>query len=200
MGETGTAANNEGLGQAAQNSWIRAEDAAATPEEKSAVHQKREKANQERFDAMERQKRAAANAAEAEDKRLQSAQEERIHAAEAKAAEANAPAEEQAENGEVLGWWQANEQSIEGALVRVACEGEEKRLVLAGNGKREVSLSVTGKTKFDGGLSADSFPCGKTAGTTRLQVTTEKAQTKGGRAGTGRAASLEAVRVRALQP
>ncbi|MGA8593644.1 MAG: hypothetical protein WB676_02775 [Bryobacteraceae bacterium] len=148
--------SGEGKGIAAQNSWIRAEDAAATPDERERVQKRRQDLENQRLDAEEKAKKDAQEAAHAEDERLQADQTARIRAAEQRANTANGGSSGSAENKDVLPWWNAGEHPLEASLVRVDCLDQRARLwVKPGKGKTMALLvSDPSRVAIDGTKTA----------------------------------------------
>lgn len=146
----------EGKGIAAQNSWIRAEDAAATPEERQLVQKRRKDLENQRLDAEEKARKDALEATHAEDERLQKEQVARIQAAEQKANEANGGPSGSAANQDVMPWWKAGEHPLEASLVKVDCLDQGARLwVKPGKGKTMALLvSDPSRVAIDGTKTA----------------------------------------------
>jgi hypothetical protein len=146
----------EGKGIAAQNSWVRAEDAAATPEERERVHKRRQDLENQRLDAEEKARRDAQEAAHVEDERLQTEQTARIRAAEQRANAANAGSSDSSANNNVMPWWNAGEHPLEASLVRVDCLDQGARLwVKTGKAKTIVLLiSDPSRVAIDGTKTA----------------------------------------------
>ena len=78
-----------GQAMSAQNSWARAEDNAASDEQRDRIRRARDAAESKRLNAEEAARREAQEAARAEDARLRQAQMDRIHAAERRANASN---------------------------------------------------------------------------------------------------------------
>jgi hypothetical protein len=152
----------QGKGQIAQNSWIRAEDAAATPEERKAIHEKRRSLENERLDAQENARKHEAAAAKAEDDRLREAQLARIRKAEQKADEANSDGTNEPK-GEVLQWWNAGEHPVQGELVRVDCLGQSARLMLKLDGGKRLAVLAADPSKVRKEGPDAEFACGAVA-------------------------------------
>lgn len=151
-----------GKGRIAQNSWIRAEDAAATPEERSAIHEKRRALENERLDGQQDARKQEAQAAKADDDRLREAQLARIREAEQKAAAANRAGTDES-SGEVLAWWNAGEHPAQGDLVRVDCLGEQARLLLKLASGKRLSVLVADPAKVRKEGPDAEFACGALA-------------------------------------
>jgi hypothetical protein len=143
--------SKEGKGVSAQNSWIKAEDAAASPEERARVHQEREKNESERLDAAAAAKRAEADAAKAEDERLKNEHLSRIRTAEERANEANGGAPAQTAQAEppngVVPWWNPGERPLEANLIRVDCIEQHARLWLKPASGKTLALLVDDPSK-----------------------------------------------------
>jgi hypothetical protein len=132
----------EGKGMAAQNSWIRAEDAAVTPESRAEVEKKRKSLENQRLDAMEKAKRDAREAAIADNQRAYDAQMARIRAAEEKANRQNMAESEPESKDAVLPWFSQGEHPLEAVLVRVDCLQGEARLFLRDTMGKTLNLLV----------------------------------------------------------
>jgi hypothetical protein len=133
----------DGKGIAAQNSWIRAEDAAATPAEREGVHKRRQDLENQRLDAEQKARKDAQDAAHADDERLQNEQMAQIHAAEQRANQANASSGGSAGNKDVLPWWNPGERPIEASLVRVDCLDQRARLWVKPEKGKTMALLVS---------------------------------------------------------
>lgn len=173
----------EGKGRPAQNSWIRAEDAAATQEERKAIHAKRQSLENERLDAEQNARRQEAAAARAEDDRLRNDQMARIRAAEQKADEANSEGASTS-NGDVLPWWSEGQHPIEGSLVQVDCLGEQMRLILQAASGKKLMLLVPNAAKVRKEGPNAVFACGALISPRKVSVTyTVRADKRLGTAG-----------------
>jgi hypothetical protein len=160
----------QGKGQAAQNSWIRAEDAAASPEERSAIHGKRRALENDRLDAQQNARKQEAQAAKAEDDRLREAQLARIREAEQKAATANSGGKDES-SGEVLQWWNAGEHPAQGDLMKVDCLGEQARLLLKLDDGKRLSLLIADPAKVRKEGPDAEFACGALAKPRKVSLT-----------------------------
>ena len=160
-----------GLSSAAQNSWIRAEDAAATPDERRQIHQRRQALENERLDAAEKAKRDTEEAARAEDARLQNEQLARIHAAEQRANEANnQSAGSSAGQGEVVHWWNNGENPVMATLLRVDCLGQQARLHVKSEAAKSLVLLVADSSKVQLDGPAAQLACGAQAPARKVSV------------------------------
>jgi hypothetical protein len=164
--------SQQGKGRLAQNSWIRAEDAAATPVERKAIHGKRLSLENERLDAQENAKRQEAASAKAEEDRLRNNQLARIRQAEKKADEANSAGTNEPK-GEVLPWWKAGERPMEANLLKVDCLGEQVRLVLKSDAGKPLSLLVADAAKVHKEGPDAGFPCGALAAPRKVSITSK---------------------------
>lgn len=160
----------QGKGQIAQNSWIRAGDAAATSEERKAIHEKRRALENERLDAQQNARKQEADAAKAEDDRLREAQLARIRKAEQKADEANSAGTD-GSSGQVLAWWNAGEHPVQGELVKVDCLGEQARLTLRVDGGKRLSVFVADPAKVRKEGPDAEFACGALAKPRKVSLT-----------------------------
>jgi hypothetical protein len=114
------------LGQAAaaQSSWIRAEDSAATPALRERLHQQQMNSEQERLDAEENASKRERDAAHQSDEQAQQAEANRIRAAEE---QANKGKDDQPEH--VVPWSEVVPQKhLLGKLMNVDCLGSNARL------------------------------------------------------------------------
>lgn len=119
----------DGHALAAQGSWLRAEDSAATDAERERVHDLRVHSEQERLDAADRERRQEREAAHLADEQAQQTEADRIRAAEAKA---NRTLDSEAGGSEptnVVPWdSMLTKKKIIGTLVRVDCFHSGDRL------------------------------------------------------------------------
>lgn len=137
------------LGQAAaaQGSWFRAEDSAATPAERDHVHQQRLDSEQERLDAEADANKQERDATHEADERAQQAEADRIHAAEQRA---NGGKDDRPEN--VVPWSDVVPQKhLLGKLVTVECLGSNARLVITDRQGTSVRLLL--KNVAESGLA-----------------------------------------------
>lgn len=141
-----------GRGMAAQNSWIRAEDAAVNAQERERIHGLREGSEERRLDAEEQARRDSQAAARAEEDRLRSQQQDRIKAAEERAAEANGDVDPAALQN-VSPWWNAGERPAQAELIRVDCLDNQARLWLKSSSGKALVLLVPDQkhARIDGG-------------------------------------------------
>jgi hypothetical protein len=122
---------------AAQSSWVRAEDSAATPAEKDRLHQERVQSEQDRLDAAEAAAKREREAAHKDDERAQDAEAARIRAAEERANKGK----DDAPPGEVLPWSAVvPEKRLTGRIVAVDCLGSNARLKVQDRAGKQVSL------------------------------------------------------------
>ena len=160
----------EGKGMAAQNSWIRAEDAAVTPEARAEVEKKRKSLENERLDAMDKAKRNAREAALADDQRAYEAQMARIHAAEEKANRQNVAVSAPEASGAVLPWFNQGEHPLEAVLVRVDCLDGEARLFLRDTAGKTLNLLVEDPKHVPIDGASTTLGCGIQHPTRRVTV------------------------------
>jgi hypothetical protein len=160
----------EGKGMAAQNSWIRAEDAAATPEERVQVETKRKSLENQRLDAMEKAKRDARAAALADDQRAYDEQMARIHAAEEKANRQNMEGSEPESGNPVVPWFNQGEHPLEAVLVRVDCINGEARLFLRDTAGKTLNLLVQNPKHVPIDGASTTLGCGIQQPTRRVTV------------------------------
>jgi hypothetical protein len=160
----------EGKGLEAQNSWIRAEDAAVTPESRAEVEQKRKSLENQRLDAMEKARRDAREAALADDQRAYEAQMARIRAAEEKANRQNMAKSEPDPQDAVLPWFGEGEHPLEGVLVRVDCLNGETRLLLRDTTGKTLNLLVQDPKRVSIDGASTTLDCGVQQPTRRVTV------------------------------
>jgi hypothetical protein len=137
------------LGQAAaaQGSWVRAEDSAATPAERERLHRERAESEQERLDAAESASKRERDAARLADEQAQQAEAARIRAAEQKA---NAGKDEAPEN--VVPWSAlVPQKQLTGKLIAVECLGSNARLEI--KDRQGSSIHLLLKNVSDSGLA-----------------------------------------------
>ncbi|MBV9294321.1 MAG: hypothetical protein JO145_02020 [Acidobacteriaceae bacterium] len=154
----------QGLASAAQGSWLRAEDAAPTPEERDRVHQLRLDSERERLDAAEEARRNEREAVHLADERAQRSQSDRVSAAEAKANQAldSAAGGKKPEN--VVPWEQVVPQKkLEGTLIRVDCLGSYARLTIKNKTGESAQLLLANASEAD-------LPCGPQQPARRVSV------------------------------
>ncbi len=113
----------------AQGSWLRAEDSAATGEERERIQKMRTEKEQERLDAAEAERRNEREAAHLDDKRAQDAELARIRAAEAKANQSIQGVAGEAQPADVVPWdATVPKKKLVGTLIRVDCLRGSARL------------------------------------------------------------------------
>lgn len=152
--------SRQGKGSAAQNSWIRAEDAAATPAERARIHQRRESLENERLDAEAAARRKQAEAAQAEDNRLRNEQLARIHSAEQRANTANGGDGQASTETGVAHWWNSGERPVDAELIRVDCLGQQARLRLKTGAGKVLSVLVVDPSKVEMYGANATLACG----------------------------------------
>ncbi|HXE13343.1 MAG TPA: hypothetical protein VN633_14555 [Bryobacteraceae bacterium] len=160
----------EGKGMAAQNSWIRAADAAATSEERAQVEKKRKSLETQRLDAMDKAKRDAREAALADDQKAYDAQMARIHEAEAKANRQNSGDSEPETSDAVLPWFNQGEHPLEAVLVRVDCLNGEAKLFLRDTAGKTLNLFVQDPKHVPIDGASTTLGCGVQQPTRRVTV------------------------------
>lgn len=140
----------QGESTAAQGTWSRAADSAATPDEREKIQQERDASEQARLDAAEEAARREREQAHLDDQRAQQAQDDRVKSAEARA---NAALEQQAGNAKVDNAvpWDATVPkkppvSLSGRLVSVDC-GDTVSLTILGAGQKTFKLTLPEKPK-----------------------------------------------------
>ncbi len=144
----------EGQASAAQGSWLRAEDAAATPQERDRIHQLRLDSEQERLNAADEARRNEREAVHLADERAQRAEADRVRAAEEKANQGldAAAGGEKPEN--VVPWDQVVPQKkLDGMLTRIDCLGSYDRLTIKNKAGDTTQLLLRNPSQAD-------LPCG----------------------------------------
>jgi hypothetical protein len=153
--------SKEGKGSATQNSWIRAEDAAASPEERQQIHRHRQDLENQRLDAQDTARRHAADVAQAEDARVRNDELARIRAAEERANGANSTnSAAAAPSGEVAHWWNSDEKPVDAVILRVDCLGQQARLHLKTSSGKMLTLLVADPAKIAMDGSNAVLACG----------------------------------------
>jgi hypothetical protein len=147
------------LGKAAQNSWIRAEDAAVDPKEKESIHAQRRASEEARLDAEDQARRDSTSTAKAEDDRLRNQQQERIKAAELRAAESNGDTDT-ADLKNVTPWWSGKDRPIEADLTRVDCLENQARLWLKNSSGKTLVLLVPDQKRLRIDGDSTELGCG----------------------------------------
>ncbi|MBV8895707.1 MAG: hypothetical protein JO051_04280 [Acidobacteriaceae bacterium] len=136
-----------GQASAAQGSWFRAEDSAATPAIRDRVHQQRVDSEQERLDAEAAANQRERDATRDADERAQQAEAGRIRAAERRA---NRGKDDQPD--QVIPWSEVVPQKhLLGKLVTVECLGSNARLVITDRQGASVRLLL--KNVSEAGLA-----------------------------------------------
>jgi len=136
-----------GQASAAQSSWFRAEDSAATPAIRDRIHQQRVESEQERLDAEAAANRRERDATREADERAQQAQTDRIRAAERRA---NSGKDDQPDK--VVPWSEVVPQKhLLGKLMSVECLGSNARLVITDRQGASVRLLL--KNVSESGLA-----------------------------------------------
>jgi hypothetical protein len=150
--------SKDGHGLLAQNSWVRAEDAADTPAERAKIHERAGSLVDQRLDAEEAARRQIAEDARVEQERLRDRQKAKIQAAEQRANKANGGTEDDLKN--VVPWFTAQDPSVEGELTRVECEDRRAKIWVKPRGARVLVLLVTNPATVSIDESRTPFPCG----------------------------------------
>ena len=126
----------------AQKAWGGAERAAATPEERSRIHQVRLQLEQERADFEAAERKRNTEERERDLARVKAESEAAIHDAETAANKKMNP--DGAPPPKAVEWWNGPEGNtkVEGALARFECLGSRARLVIAEPDGKQVLLLV----------------------------------------------------------
>ncbi|HZR78799.1 MAG TPA: hypothetical protein VFA58_06290, partial [Chthoniobacterales bacterium] len=141
-----------GEASAAQGSWLRAEDSAATTAERNRIHQLRLSSEQERLDAADQARRNEREAVHLADEKAADAEAARVSAAEAKANQALDAEAGGAKPENVVPWDQVVPQKkLEGTLTRVDCLGSNARLWVTSKAGKTTELFL--KDSSAAGLS-----------------------------------------------
>jgi hypothetical protein len=145
----------------ASKSWFSAELAAATPQEKAAVHEARRAFEEERLNREAAEKKRIADERQRELDRLRTDALNQVRAAEAKANRSLTPLEPGAKVEE---WWDDKTPSskITGVLQRVDCLGSAARVWIAPPGAKPVPLYIkdSGQVVIMTTSGEASFGCG----------------------------------------
>lgn len=159
------AQGSQGEATAAQGSWLRAEDSAATEAERNRVHQLRLDSEQARLDAAEAAERREREAPHLADERAERSEAARIRAAEKRA---NAAIDAQAGGNKpetVVPWSEVVPQKkVSGKLLRVDCLGSDARITVSD--KPGISVRLLVKNASESGLS-----CGAQQPAPRVWIT-----------------------------
>jgi len=141
-------------------SWLRAEGAALTPQEKEQIQAKAAQQEEGRLDAVERERQARRAADEADLARVREAEMARIREAEKKA-NATLDASSNAPIANPVPWWNAPTGSaVKGDLVRVECIGTVAKLRIRGAGGQTTTMVIRDATKITLDGTSNSFTCG----------------------------------------
>jgi hypothetical protein len=117
--------------QAAQGSWLRAEDSAPNEAERERIHQLREGSEDERLNAADAARRREREAVHLADQRAQQSEADRIHAAELKANQALDAASGTAAPVDAVPWNSVvPKKKITGVLTQVDCLHTGVRLLV----------------------------------------------------------------------
>ncbi len=136
-----TVQSKAGEATAAQGSWLRAEDAAPTPETREQVHQQRLKSEDGRIEAVEKARDRERNATYYADQKAQQRESRRIAAAEKKANSSLAAEGGEVSSADAIPWGDlASAKKMEGSITRVDCAGKDARLTVKDTAGRTVVL------------------------------------------------------------
>ncbi len=148
-----------GHAEVAQGTWLRAEDSAATPEERDRIHQQRLASEQERLDAAEAARCKERDAARLEDERAQQAEAARIRAAEEKANEKLEAAAGGAKPEKVVPWEETvRQRKINGTLIRVDCLRHSDRLWVKDKTGKVLQLFLKEPNQIDAACGSQQQP------------------------------------------
>lgn len=149
--------------QAAQGSWLRAEDSAPNEAERERIHQLREGSEDERLDAADAARRREREAVHLADQRAQQSEMDRIHAAEAKANQALDAASGTAAPADVVPWNSVvPKKKITGVLTQVDCLHTGVRLLVK-SGSQVLALYLKDATSLN-------LACGAQRSTRRVTI------------------------------
>jgi hypothetical protein len=148
----------DGHAAAAQGSWLRAEEAAATETERVRIHQLRLDSEEARLDAADKAREQEREAVHILNQRAQQAQTSRVRAAEQKANRALEAESGSARPENVVPWDDVvPRKRLDGVLTRVDCLGSNARLTL--QSKDGASTSLLLKNASQSGLTCgDQHP------------------------------------------
>ncbi len=131
----------DGHAVAAQGSWLRAEDSAATDSEREKIHAARLGSEQQRLNAAEAERERERNAVHLENQRAEDAETARIRAAEEKANQRLSAAAEGSKPETVVPWEDTvPKRKLEGRLTRVECLKHSARITVNDKGGRSLIL------------------------------------------------------------
>lgn len=134
----------QGEATAAQGSWLRAENSAATDAERKHVHQLHVGSEKERLDAAEDARRREREAVHLADERAQESEADRIRAAEEKANAAKDAAADGKQPEAAVPWNQVVPQKkLTGTLVQVDCLASTDRLLIADRSGTTIPLLLS---------------------------------------------------------
>jgi hypothetical protein len=134
---------SDGHVELANGSWLRAEDSAATPDERNRVHELRMSKEQDRLEAAEAKNHADRDQARQADQRAQDDEMARIHAAEQKANQAVAAEAGDAKPDQVVPWQETvPKKTLVGTLVKVDCLDSSDRLSVKDRSGRVLTLTL----------------------------------------------------------
>lgn len=131
----------DGHAASAQGSWLRAEDSAATVEEKERIRNMRVSSEEERLNAAENERRTEREAAHREDQRAQDAELARIKAAEQRANQRLDESAESAKPENPVPWDDTlSKKTIKGVLTKTECVKGGARLSVKDSAGHTVML------------------------------------------------------------
>jgi len=140
----------DGHATAAQGSWLRAEEAAATDSERARIHQMRLDSEEERLNAADKAREQEREAVHIANRRAQQSQTARVRAAEQKA---NRQLDAQAGSSrpeEVVPWSDVvPRKRLDGVLTHVDCLGSDARLTLKSRDGASTPLLLKNSSEFN---------------------------------------------------
>ncbi|MBV9304955.1 MAG: hypothetical protein JOZ45_02380, partial [Acidobacteriaceae bacterium] len=140
----------DGHATAAQGSWLRAEEAAATDSERARIHQMRLDSEEERLNAADKAREQEREAVHIANRRAQQSQTARVRAAEQKA---NRQLDAQAGSSrpeEVVPWSDVvPRKRLDGVLTHVDCLGSDARLTLKSRDGSSTPLLLKNSSEFN---------------------------------------------------
>ena len=154
----------DGHAAVAQGSWLRAEEAAATENEREHIHQLRMQTEEERLNAADAAREQEREAVHLANRRAQRSQDNRVRAAEEKANRA-LDAESGGSRPENVVPWEdvVPHRLLNGVLTHVDCLGSSARLIVQGKDGAFTPLLLQNLSEF-------GFACGDQRPAPRLSV------------------------------
>ncbi|MFL6463536.1 MAG: hypothetical protein ACJ73N_03910 [Bryobacteraceae bacterium] len=139
----------DGHAAAAQGSWLRAEEAAGTENERARIHQLRLQSEEERLNAADAAREQEREAVHIANRRAQRSQTDRVRAAEEKANRALDAEAGGSRPESVVPWTDVvPHKQLDGMLTRVDCLGSDARLTLQSRNGASTPLLLKNSSEF----------------------------------------------------